>query len=189
MIPGENLPVLTTERLRLRPLAAEDEAALFEIFSDPEVMRYWSSTPWESRSDAAKYIERIRRHFGTGDLYQWGVARREDDRVIGTGTLAHVDAQNRRAEIGFALRRDHWGRGWMLEATTALVDFAFGELRLHRLEADVDPRNEASLRLLERLGFSREGYMRERWLVGAEVNDTVFLGLLASEWHARRSRS
>jgi RimJ/RimL family protein N-acetyltransferase len=75
----------------------------------------------------------------------------------------------------------------MFEATSTLLRFAFEQLSLHRVEADVDPRNEASIRLLEKLGFQREGYLRERWLVGEEINDTVFYGLLRREWREKMS--
>ncbi len=156
--------------------------ALFEIFSDPQVMRYWSSAPWNDKAEAVQMVESIRDHFAKGTLYQWGIARNSDDYIIGTCTLAHVDTQNRRAEIGFALRSDHWNQGYMFEATSTLLRFAFDKLGLHRVEADVDPRNKASIRLLERLGFQREGHLRERWLVGDEINDTIFFGLLRREW-------
>jgi ribosomal-protein-alanine N-acetyltransferase len=75
----------------------------------------------------------------------------------------------------------------MREVLTRLFDFAFDELRIHRIEADVDPRNDASMGLLERLGFRREGYLRERWFVNDEIQDAAFLGLLAPDWRARRS--
>ncbi len=184
MIEGDKLPTLTSPRVALRWLEDSDLPALFEIFSDQEVMRYWSSPRWTDQAEGLKMVERIRRCFAEGSLYQWGVALRSDDGIIGTCTLADVDAQNRRAEIGFILRRDHWGQGDMSEATSTLLRFAFEELGLHRVEAGVDPRNEASIRLLERLGFQREGYLRERWHVGEEINDTVFYGLLRSEWLA-----
>ena len=108
--------------------------------------------------------------------------RQRDNLVMGTCTLAQLDEQNRRAELGFALGREHWGNGYMREALVALFDFAFGELKLHRLEADVDPRNAASIHLLERLGFKKEGYLRERWWVNGEIQDTLFYGLLQREW-------
>ena len=115
-----------------------------------------------------------------------GVSRCErPDEVIGTVTLASLDGVNKRAEIGFMLDRALWRRGYMSEALRALLDYAFGTLGLERMEADVDPRNEASLGLLERLGFVREGYLRERWRVGGGVQDTVMLGLLKREWLAR----
>jgi RimJ/RimL family protein N-acetyltransferase len=74
----------------------------------------------------------------------------------------------------------------MREAVGELLRFAFEELGLHRIEADVDPRNVASIRLLERVGFCLEGRMRERWIVGDEINDTAFYGLLRREWREQR---
>lgn len=185
-IPADRLPTLDTPRLRLRWLEERDVDDLYAIFSDPEVMRYWSSPPYTGRAQAEELLAGIGECFRGGGLYQWGVARRADDRVIGTCTLAGIDRSNLRAEIGFALGRAHWGGGLMIEATSGLLDFAFGPLGLARMEADVDPNNHASLRLLEKLGFQREGYMRERWRVGGGVQDSVFLGLLAREWPAAR---
>ncbi len=182
MIPGDRLPTLTSSRLQLRWLDEADAANLFEVFSDPQVMRYWSSTAWTDVSAGVALVEDVRRKFAAGTLYQWGVARRSDDAVIGTCTLSNVDTQNRRAEIGFILRRDHWGQGYMFEATKALLRYAFEQLALHRVEADIDPRNEPSIRLIERLGFQREGYLRQRWIVGDEINDTIFYGLLQQDW-------
>ncbi len=184
MIEGDKLPILASSRVLLRWLEHRDAAALFEIYCDDQVMRYWSSSPWTDPGAGLELIESIRRYFTEGTLYEWGVARRSDDKIIGTCTLAQVDPQNRRAEIGFILRQDHWGQGYMSEATRTLFTFAFEELGLHRVEADVDPRNKASIRLLESLGFQREGYLRERWIVGGEINDTVFYGLLRREWSA-----
>lgn len=182
MIDSDQLPTLQTERLQLRWLIDSDVPALFDVFSDPEVMRYWGAPPFLDETAAATLLEDIRQHFSEKTLFQWGVVQQIDDRVIGTCTLSHLDAKNRRAEIGFALGRGHWGKGYMIEALNGLFRFAFDELKLHRLEADVDPRNGSSIRLLTRMGFEREGYMRERWLVGEEVCDTVYFGLLAREW-------
>ena len=85
-------------------------------------------------------------------------------------------------EVGFALGRSAWGHGLATGALEVLINFAFDALDLHRLEADVDPENESSLRVLERQGFRREGYLRERWHHLGEIRDTVFLGLLRREW-------
>jgi RimJ/RimL family protein N-acetyltransferase len=73
----------------------------------------------------------------------------------------------------------------MHEALQALLEFGVGELDLNRIEADIDPRNSASARTLERLGFTKEGYLRERWIVGDEVSDTAIYGLLRREWRVR----
>ncbi|HEV7904322.1 MAG TPA: GNAT family N-acetyltransferase [Pyrinomonadaceae bacterium] len=185
MINSETLPTITAGRIALRWLTGEDVPALFAIFSEADVMRYWSSPPLEKIGEASELLAHIQDGFRRRALFQWGVARRADDRVIGTCTLFHPDPDNRRAELGYALGREHWGNGYMREALTSLLDYAFGELNLHRLEADVDPRNASSIRTLERLGFRQEGYLRERWLVGGGIQDSLFYGLLRSEWQAR----
>lgn len=185
MINSETLPTITTERIALRWLTEEDVPALFAIFSEPDVMRYWSSPPLEDIAAASELFAHIQDGFRRRVLFQWGVARRADDRVIGTCTLFHPDLDNRRAELGYALGREHWGKGYMQEALGALLNYCFTDLKLHRLEADVDPRNATSIRTLEKLGFRQEGYLRERWLVGGGIQDSLFYGLLGSEWQAK----
>lgn len=185
MIEADRLPTLTSERLSLRWLDDDDAPAIFEIFSHPEIARYWSSPAYTELREASASIAKVHQQFRDHRCYQWGLVLGETGQLVGTCTLVGLDAQNRRAEVGFALSHAHWRRGYMREALTLLIGFAFDDLALHRLEADVDPRNAASLRLLESLGFQREGYLRQRWIVGGEINDTVFLGLLGSEWQGR----
>jgi ribosomal-protein-alanine N-acetyltransferase len=190
LIQGDRLPTLTGARVHLRWLVAGDVSALHEVFSDPEVMRYWSRTPFTDagHEEARALLASIERAFTSQTLFQWGIARRADDRIVGTCTLAHVDASNRRAELGYALGRAHWGHGLMGEALALLLSFAFGDLGLRRLEADVDPRNTPSIRTLERLGFQREGLLRERWEVGGELQDSALFGLLRAGWSARAAQ-
>lgn len=184
MIEGDRLPTITAERVELRWLTEADVPALFDIFSDAEVARYWSSPAYEDVEAAAALLTEIHDYFRKGTLFQWGVALRQSDQVVGTCTLASVDALNRRAEIGFALHRRHWKNGYIAEALAVLFRYAFDTLQLRRIEADVDPRNAASIRTLERIGFQREGYLRERWWVAGEAQDSVLYGLLAREWRA-----
>lgn len=181
----DRLVTLTAQRVCLRGLTAGDAHDIFAVFSDPQVTRYWSSPPQRDLADAARLIERVHAGHRDRSTFQWGIARRTDDRVIGTCTLARIDRSNRRAEVGFALASAHWRQGLMSEALRRLLAFAFDELHLHRVEADVDPRNDASIHVLERLGFQREGLLRERWLVNGEIADTLLLGLLAADWRAR----
>ncbi len=179
---GDELPKLAGCRLDLRRLTQEDAPAIFSIFGDPEVMRFWSSPPLADLAAAAALIDEIHDLFRSRRLFQWGVCSREDDVVIGTCTLYNLDLAHRRAEVGFALRRSAWGRGLATEALEVLIRFSFDRLGLHRLEADSDPENAGSLRVLERQGFRREGYLRERWHHLGKVHDAVFLGLLRREW-------
>jgi [ribosomal protein S5]-alanine N-acetyltransferase len=170
-----------TQRLRLRPLRMEDAGDLFEIWSDSEAMRYFSFQPMQSIEQAEERI--------AGKL-QFSTARRDlicavelksTSEVIGDCALFNAVAHSQRAEIGFCLKRKHWGKGYMVEAVTALIGHGFEQIGLRRLEADVDPRNQSSISLLERLGFKREGFLRERWMINGQAMDTVLYGLLRGE--------
>jgi len=179
---GDRLPTIAASRVSLRALESRDVPALFAIFSDPQVMRYWSSPPLADIAAATALLHEIQEFWRAKTLFQWGVARNADDVVVGTCTLFHLVDEHRRAELGFALGRSHWGSGLMSEALGVLIAFAFEKLDLHRLEADADPRNTRSIRCLEGQGFRREGYLRERYHVGGEIQDTVYFGLLRHEW-------
>jgi RimJ/RimL family protein N-acetyltransferase len=181
----ETLPVITTPRVVLRWISEDDIDGLFEIFSDPQVMRYWSSGPLANREAAAKMQREIAQGNLSNTMLKWGLALRESNSVIGTTTLFNLNLDNGRAEIGYAMGRAYWGKGYMNEALQALVVHAFEVMNLRRLEADVDPRNAASIRTLERLGFQREGFLRERWHVEGEIQDALFYGLLRREWQQR----
>jgi ribosomal-protein-alanine N-acetyltransferase len=187
MIDGDALPTLDAPRLRLRQLTMHDVDAIFAVFSDPKMMRYWSTPPMQERAEAEALLARIQRQFTEKLGFQWGIERKSDRRILGTCTLFHVHAPNMRAELGYCLHSDHWKQGYMREALTALLDYAFGALQLRRLEADVDPRNESSMRIVAKLGFRQEGLLRERWNVAGEIQDSAFLGLLAREWRERRA--
>jgi RimJ/RimL family protein N-acetyltransferase len=182
---AERLPDLPTPRLVLRALGPDDVPALLAIFGDPEVCRYWSRPPLPDLDAAAALQAEVARHFAERTLFQWGIVERAGGRVVGTCTLAALSPEHRRAEVGYALAREVWGRGYAAEALPALVAFAFTALGLHRLEADVDPRNAPSLRSLERLGFAREGHLRERWFQQGEWQDAALYGLLRADWEAR----
>jgi ribosomal-protein-alanine N-acetyltransferase len=181
----ESLPTLEGSRVILRWIGEADIDALYTIFSNPEVMRYWSTPPLTDREGAVALLQEIHDGFQQRTRLKWGVARRSDNVLLGTVTLVRFDFTHRRAEVGYILGREHWGHGYINEALRVLLDFVFGVLELHRLEADVDPRNAASIRTLERLGFQREGYLRERWQVGGEIMDSLFYGLLRPEWEKR----
>jgi [ribosomal protein S5]-alanine N-acetyltransferase len=176
------LPTLAGERVVLRWMTARDTDALYEIYSDPETTRFWSTTAMTRKGEARQLLREIREEHQAGQLHEWGMTHRGDDHVIGTCTLFLIDHSNRRAEVGFALGRRWWGRGLMCDGLTTLLDFAFNELGLRRIEADVDPRNRNSIKLLEGLGFRAEGLLRERWNVGGELQDCAFYGLLARDY-------
>jgi RimJ/RimL family protein N-acetyltransferase len=179
---GLHLPTLRAPRLTLRTLTEADVADVLAVFCDPLVLRYWDGPLMTTQQDAMQYIERIHYGFRRRELMQWGIADAPTDAVIGTCTLTHLSITHERAEIGFALRQTRWGQGLGSEAVSAAIAFGFQVMGLNRIEADVDPRNERSLRLLDRLGFRREGHLRERYYMNGERQDAVMMAMLRTEW-------
>lgn len=175
---------LTTDRLSLRPLHTGDADALLAIFSDPEVMRYWNTSPWSSRQDAIDFIDHSHQALASKEQVILGVYDRHSQQLLGKCLLFAYDVESRRAEIGFGLSRQSWGKGYIQETGQALIRFGFEDLNLNRLEAEIDPANTASGKALERLGFNREGLLRERWIIDSQVSDSGLYGLLRSDWQA-----
>ena len=177
---------LATPRLVLRPLETTDAPALFALFSDPVVMRYWSRSPWTAMQEAERFVAEEQAATKAGRYLRLALVPAQGGALVGSCALFNFFAPCQRAEVGYALARSAWGQGLWHEAATALIDFAFGPLQLRRIEADIDPRNTASAASLERLGFLREGLLRERWVVDGEVSDSALYGLLQRDWSARR---
>lgn len=173
---------LTTDRLWLRPLHPDDADAYLDMFRDPHTMVFWSGAAITSLAEAQKMLKADLEWTASGDALCWAIALPDSGKLIGKISLYLYSEQNRRAETGYILNRRHWGRGLMTEALGAVLDFAFDELMLHRIEADVDPKNSASLALLSKFGFVREGRFRDRWFVHDEWHDSVMLGLLRHEY-------
>jgi len=179
---SNKLPTLVSERLDLRWVTQADCNDLFAVFGNPEVMKYWSSCAWTDRGQAQAYVASIQKNFAAQTVLQWGICRREQSTIIGTCSLFEIDLSQKRCEVGIILGQAAWGQGFGAEALEAVLQFAFEQLELLRLEADIDPNNPRSLALFEKQGFQREGLLRERWRVHGEVQDSVFLGLLKREW-------
>jgi len=188
-MPAFDHVLLNTERLQLRPLRADDAPALFAIFSDPRVARYLSRPAWTSIDQAHVRIGQDADAMAAGTLLRLGLERRADRALVGECLFFNLVPTCRRAEMGYALAHAAWGAGLMHEALVALIELGFAQLELNRIEADIDPRNGASASTLERLGFRREGLLRERWIVQGEVSDSALYGLLAADWAATRPPS
>lgn len=173
---------LTTERLELRWMNEDDATGHYAVFSDPVVARYWSSEPWTDIGQAHQAIASTIAAYADGSGMRLAIVLRDSGEMIGNVSLHRFFEQNRRCEIGYALASKHWGQGYATEALRAIIRYGFDALDLNRIEADIDPRNIGSARVLEKLGFRKEGYMPERWIVFGEFADTVNYGLLRRYW-------
>lgn len=176
-------PQLSTPRLLLRGLREEDATALFRMYADPQSARFMARAPMvlvdEMRNKLRIDLEEARR----GDAVRWVLVAQSTGTVVGYLGIFRWSQRNRCAEVGYVLAREFWGQGLMKEALPVAVRFAFEQMKLHRLEALVDPTNLPSVRLLESAGLRQEGLLRERGLVseGTYAN-ALILGLLEQEF-------
>ena len=172
-----------SERLTMRRTRIDDAEALFEAYGDVDLMRYWSTGPHASVDESRVYLAP---RPGNSDWRGWTMVRKQDGRVI--GTLAAGVRRSGVAEIGYMLVRSAWGQGFAQEGVARLIDLLVREEGKRRIFADTDPDNDASNRLLDSLGFQREGLLRAEWETHIGVRDTVAWGLLADEWLALAPR-
>jgi ribosomal-protein-alanine N-acetyltransferase len=179
-------PTLHTARLRLRPFTESDADALFALHSNADVLRYWDSPPWNERTRAERFIAACGRMAEEGSGARLAIDRAVDNAFIGWCGLARWNPEYRSASLGYCLDTSAWGHGYATEADSALLQWAFDTLDLNRVQAEVDTRNAASARVLEKLGFVREGTLREDCIVNGDVSDSWVYGLLR---HERRPSS
>ena len=171
----------------LREVADRDIQAVFEMESDPVAMRYWSRPPMRALAEARDAVEQAQALFPAGAALRWSICRASDDLMLGHASVFAFSAQNRPRRTGLWPGAAALGPGLHERGADGGDRLRVRTAGMRRLEADTDPRNQASIRALERLGFTREGLLRERWQVGDEISDTAFWGLLAHEWRTLRS--
>jgi len=172
-------PTLRGRAVHLRPPRMDDADALFRLFSQPDVTRYWSRPPMQARVEAEGLLAEMHEAFAARSMLTWLIVPRGRDTAIGTCTLFHFEPRNRSAELGYALLPECWGHGLAAEAAALALAWAFDRLGLQRIEACTDPRNGRSRRLLERLGFRSEGLMRGRLALGDAMRETEVFALAA----------
>ncbi|MDQ7248409.1 GNAT family N-acetyltransferase [Dongia sedimenti] len=169
-------PIIETPRLILRRLANYDAPALHAMLSDAETMRYWSSLPHVDLAETEAWVAESVAATARGDAHDFAVLR--DGRLVGRVAFWMGN------EIGFLFHRDVWGQGVAREAVGALLRHGFETLRFTSVRADVDPDNQRSLALLERLGFRRTGFAERTFKIGENWVDSVYLELPASDFVA-----
>ncbi|MEO8067847.1 MAG: GNAT family N-acetyltransferase [Flavobacteriales bacterium] len=173
------LPVLPTERLVLRALRAEDAAAMFAMRSDPIVMELVRRPLATTIDDAHALIAKIQGIQAANEGAQWAITLRGNDTFIGLIGLWRIIKEHHRAELGYTLARAHWGKGIMSEAIQPVLDHGFKVFGCHSVEAITDPRNAASIRVLEKNGFVREGHFKENVFWNGVFTDSLVYSRLA----------
>lgn len=175
-------PILQTSRLLLRPFAQRDAEAIYALQSNARVLRYWDSPPWAERSRADAFIAACRTMEEDGSGARFAIETRAEDAFVGWCSMFRWNPVHRSLGIGYCFDEPAWGKGYATEAVRAMLQWAYGALDLNRVEAELDTRNAASARVLEKLGFEREGLRREDCIVSGEVSDSWIYGLLRRDW-------
>ncbi|WP_432478243.1 GNAT family N-acetyltransferase [Nocardioides sp. GXQ0305] len=175
-------PTLHTDRLRLRPFVDADADDLFALQSSADVLRYWDSAPWEESARAERFITACRRMAEQGTGARLAVDRVSDGAFIGWCHLSEWSPDHRSASLGYCFTEAAWGQGYATEAARVVLRWAFATLDLNRVQAETDTRNVSSARVLEKLGFVREGTLREDCVVNGDVSSSWVHGLLRREW-------
>jgi RimJ/RimL family protein N-acetyltransferase len=181
-MPFPFISEIASQRLTLRPVAAADLADLLEVNGDPEVTEFLPYATWQSLADAATWLTRMEALAAAGTGQQLVLVDKADRKVLGTLLLFKYEEASRRMELGYALGRRYWNKGFMREAIQAACSHLFGALAVRRLEAEVNPANVPSNKLLLRVGFVLEGTLRKRWIAKDVAYDTHMYGCLAEDW-------
>ncbi len=171
-------PVLQTERLHLRELNEEDAKEIFFLRSDAGVLKYLGRAPAQIIEEAFTFIKMIKENQQNNEGILWAVTLKDDNKLIGTLGFWNLTKQHYRAEIGYVLNPEFHGKGIMHEALAKVLDHGFSLMKLHSVEANVNPKNAASIKLLKKNNFIREGYFKENYFFDGKFSDSAVYSLL-----------
>ncbi len=160
------------------PVITTDVEEMFFMRSDPGLLKYIKRVPCQSLDEAAAFIRKLDDTLDANEGIPWAISLRGDDKLIGCIGIWRFQKENQRGEIGYTLHPDLQGRGFMTEALAAAVHYGFHAIGLHSIEANTDPENIGSHKVLERNGFVREGHIRENHFFDGEYFDTVIYSLI-----------
>lgn len=177
-----SFPSIETERLSLQPLAVEHADFIFRHFSNSAVTQYLLDEPPVTNYAQAEEIVQFYLDSAGKSYNRWVMVQKSDNQPIGTCGYHKWDKRNVRAEIGYDLNPDFWGKAYMTEALNAIIANGFLKMGLNRIEALVYVENNRSIRLLQRLGFRQEGVLRDYYYSDANFYDHCLFSLIRKEW-------
>jgi ribosomal-protein-alanine N-acetyltransferase len=171
-------PVIETERLLLRRITSDDVNEVFELRSNPETMKYIPRPLAKNTEDALTHISMIEDKIVANEGINWGITLKGNPKLLGIIGYYRMQPENYRAEIGYILLPEFHGRGIITEVVTRLIDYGFKDLKLHSIEAIIDPENIASEKVLQKCGFVKEAHLKESDFYEGRFLDKVIYSLL-----------
>lgn len=171
-------PVLETERLLIRRITNDDANQIIALRSNPETMKYIPRPLTKTTEEALEHIAQIDNTIDTNVGINWGITLKDNPNVIGVIGYYRIKPEHYRAEIGYMLLPEFHGKGIIPEAVKTVINYGFNEMELHSIEAIIDPENFASERVLQKIGFVKEGYFKEHEYYEGRFLDSIFYSLL-----------
>jgi ribosomal-protein-alanine N-acetyltransferase len=182
----EPFPVLTTERLILRRVVPADAAALFKLRTDERVLKYLLREGPKSLGEVYKFIENADEELRLCNSIFWGMELKDKPGLFGNVGYRVIKKEHYRAEVGYSMLPDYFGKGLMQEALQKVLEYGFQTMKLHSVEAILDPGNDDSRKILERNGFVKEGYFKEDYYYNGKFYDSLLYSLINPHNHAQR---
>ncbi len=181
----KKFPILESDRLLLRHFTVKDKKDLFNIRSDDEAMRFMDTNKMKSIKDAEDFIITIINSYRQKSGINWAIVEKQSSSFIGYCGFWRIFWEDRSAEIGYALNPLFWNKGLMAEALVLIIKFGFDILNFTTIIANLNPDNVRSIKLLEKVGFKKEAFLKENYLFNEKYVDTLVYGLIKEEFHSR----
>src|SRR5688572_4543029 len=153
-------PLIETERLKLRQIEMNDDKDLFDFRTNKEVMKYLDRPMHSSINETQDLMKKIEDDIRRNTAIGWGISLKNKSRLIGTIGYHRIEKEHYRAEIGYMIHPDYWRTGITSEAIKPVIAFGFNQMNLHSIEANVNPENIASIKLLEKYKFIKEAHFK-----------------------------
>ena len=179
------IPTLETERLILRELKTNDVENIFEYASIPEVAEYVQWYPHKTKEDSLGFINFALEQFFTGASLIWGIVLKSENKLIGSIDLRDWKSDNKCSDTGYVISKNYWNKGFVSEALRAVINFAFEELHLNRIEAHCEEENKGSWHVMEKCGMKYEGTLREKVFIKGRFRTMKVYSILQKEWKAK----
>lgn len=180
------IPTLTTERLTLRKMKPSDARDMYEYARLDKVTEYLLWYPHKNIEQTSDYLLYVQASYRAGDFYDWALVDNKTKKMIGTCGFTRLDFNHNLAEVGYVLNPEYWGQGIAVEAVRRVMDFAFMELNVHRVEAKYIVGNDASRRVMEKCGMTFEGIQRSSMYIKGQYRDIGICSILSEEYIAKR---
>ena len=181
-----HIPELTTPRLTLRRMLVADTDDMYEYACRQDVTKYLTWRPHPDRDYTREYLQYLGSRYASGMFYDWAVIYEPDCKMVGTCGFTSFNCTSDSAEVGYVLNPEYWGKGIATEALSRVLEFGFENMGLHRIEARFIQENERSRRVMEKVGMTFEGVMREGMLIKGVYQNIGICSILQSEWKSRQ---